>query len=194
VTEELKNRRVRASRDGDQFHYLWAARRCLHLISPAGDLIAVAIEGASTFESPNGQALEKGDEVIDVAEYYGSEELTNAAKIRYTQLKHSTHRATEPWTFSGLHNAVTGFAEKFKEIKARADGTLILGKIEFVFATNRSISAAVTTTAAELAQGKGASDAAVQKSFENATGLKGSDLERDEFGRNRWGIPESAAF
>ena len=66
---------VRFSRDGDQFHYLWAARRCLRLLSPLSSLVAIAIEGASTSETKNGDTPEAGEEIIDVAEYYGSEDL-----------------------------------------------------------------------------------------------------------------------
>jgi hypothetical protein len=43
---------VRTSRDGDQFHYLWAARRCLPLLLPKGDLKAVTIESASPSDIP----------------------------------------------------------------------------------------------------------------------------------------------
>jgi hypothetical protein len=57
---------VRASRDGDQFHYLWAARRCLRLLSATSGLVAITIEGASPSESSTGNAVEAGEELIDV--------------------------------------------------------------------------------------------------------------------------------
>jgi hypothetical protein len=38
---------VRSSRDGDQFHYYWAARQCLKLLLPGSGLAAVSIEGSS---------------------------------------------------------------------------------------------------------------------------------------------------
>jgi hypothetical protein len=41
-----KTNLVRPSRDGDQFHYLWAARRCLRLLSAQSDLVAISIEGS----------------------------------------------------------------------------------------------------------------------------------------------------
>jgi hypothetical protein len=89
---------VRFSREGDQFHYLWAARRCLRLLLPSSGLVAVSIEGASTQETAPASAIDAGEELIDVAEYYGSEDIEQATRIRYLQLKHSTQRATEPWT------------------------------------------------------------------------------------------------
>ena len=93
---------VRTSRDGDQFHYLWAARRCLQLLSPTLDLAAVTIEGPSPAETPVGNSIAAGEEIIDVGEYYGAPSLADAARIRYVQLKHSTVQVADAWTMSGL--------------------------------------------------------------------------------------------
>ena len=88
------NKLIRASRDGDQFHYLWAARRCLHLLSPLSGLVAVAIEGVSPSDVSRRSGAHDGEDVIDVTEYYGREDPIRATFTRYTQLKHSTERAT----------------------------------------------------------------------------------------------------
>ena len=102
---------VRASRDGDQFHYLWASRRCLKLLIPTTNLAAVSVEGASSFEgSKSSSSGPDGDEVIDIAEYYGSEDLKAATKVEYVQLKHSTRRAAKLWTHSELLDTLRGFA------------------------------------------------------------------------------------
>jgi hypothetical protein len=90
---------VRPSRDGDQFHYHWAARQCLGLLRGSGDLAAVTIEGASAIEGPG--PVEEGEELIDVGLYYGSEKLDAARCVRYIQLKHSTRHAHDAWTASG---------------------------------------------------------------------------------------------
>ena len=58
---------VRASRDGDQFHYYWAARQCLKLLHSGSGLVGVSIEGSSPLETATA-----GEQVIDVAEYYGA--------------------------------------------------------------------------------------------------------------------------
>ena len=79
---------VRFSRDSDQFHYLWAARRCLRLLSPTDDLVAVSIEGPSAQETQTGESVEAGEEQIDVGEYYRSEDIGKATLVRYIQLKH----------------------------------------------------------------------------------------------------------
>src|SRR5688572_10760752 len=96
------NMLVRASRDGDQFHYLWAARRCLRLLSATSGLVAITIEGASPAEGASGHPVDAGEELIDVAEYYGSDDIARAKLVRYIQLKHSTLHASEPWPPGGL--------------------------------------------------------------------------------------------
>ena len=63
-----KTNLVRPSRDGDQFHYLWAARRCLRLLDAASGLVSVTIEGPSVDEEPGSTPAEAGEEIIDVAE------------------------------------------------------------------------------------------------------------------------------
>ena len=93
---------VRASRDGDQFHYWWAARRCLLLLSPTATLKAVTIEGASQSEGGAAGHIATGEELIDVGEYYGDENISRATLIRYFQVKHSTLRTDLAWTPSEL--------------------------------------------------------------------------------------------
>src|SRR5687767_3800065 len=115
------NRMVRASRDGDQFHYLWASRRCLRLLSDSSGLVAISIEGSSPSEGlPDAQSGDS-EEIIDIAEYYGSEKLEEATLIRYCQLKHSTYRAPEPWSPSGMRGTLHGFAERYRQIQRQLE-------------------------------------------------------------------------
>ena len=130
---------VRPSRDGDQFHYTWAARRCLLLLSPDANLKAVTIEGPSLSEAPAADRITVGEELIDVGEYYGSEDLDQATQIRYIQLKHSTLRADEAWTPSGLEKTLTGFADRYKELQQRLGADNLDGKLEFWFVSNRPV-------------------------------------------------------
>jgi hypothetical protein len=48
--------------------------------------------------------VEAGEELIDIAKYFGDEEIKQACLVRYMQLKHSTMRMNDPWTASGLKN------------------------------------------------------------------------------------------
>lgn len=117
-----KSDSVRYSRGGDQFHYLWAARRCLRLLSPTSGLVAISIEGASKKESATGESQEAGEELIDVGEYYGSEAVETATLIRYIQLKHSTQHADEPWPPSGLKKLCEGLLRDTNESSQRVRG------------------------------------------------------------------------
>lgn len=130
---------VRYSRDGDQFHYLWAARRCLQLLSSQIDLIAISIEGPSPQERADEPPASEGEEVIDIAEYFGSEDLKSARLVRYMQLKHSTRHATEPWTASGLEKTIKGFAKRYQEMLQTSEADVLASKLEFWFVTNRPV-------------------------------------------------------
>lgn len=149
-----KTNLVRPSRDGDQFHYLWAARRCLQLLSTQSDLVAISIEGPSPDERAGQAPVSAGEEVIDIAEYFGSEDIQEARLVRYMQLKHSTLHATEPWTASGLEKTVKGFAKRYRELLQTFSADALAAKLQFWFVTNRAIGTdfaeAVADAAAEV--------------------------------------------
>lgn len=145
---------VGPSRSGDQFHYQWAARQCLGLLTARDGLVAVAIEGASLDEGEASTSF--GDEVIDVGLYYGSEDVIAAKSIRYVQLKHSSKQAHAPWTASGLQGTIEGFAGRFKELEASLGLDALAKKVQFIFLTNRPMSGAVLEALADIANGSSA--------------------------------------
>ncbi|RUR55185.1 AVAST type 3 anti-phage nuclease/ATPase Avs3a [Vreelandella populi] len=145
------NNLVRASRDGDQFHYLWAARRCLSLLDPRSSLVAIAIEGASRLEASDGNHLEAGEELIDVAEYYGSENISQADRVIYIQLKHSTYRASNAWTPSGIEKTLRGFSDRYRELLKDYGKARIQSKVTFCFTSNRPIQAQLLEAIADAA-------------------------------------------
>ena len=142
---------VGPSRSGDQFHYQWAARQCLGLLTGADGLVAVTIEGASLDEGDASTSV--GDEVIDVGLYYGSEDVVAAEAIRYMQLKHSSKHAHDPWTASGLKGTIEGFAGRFKELEASLGLNALEKKVRFVFLTNRPMADDVLEALTDLAAG-----------------------------------------
>lgn len=154
---------VRASRDGDQFHYHWAARHCLSLLPGVSDLVAISIEGASAAEDSGSPS--EGDELIDVGFYFGSESLKDARLIRYVQLKHSTKRVQEPWTASGLKNTLEGFSERFAKLSKAFTWEELRDKLSFTFTTNRPIDEKVTESLKDLAEGNTARHSAVAKTL-----------------------------
>lgn len=142
---------VRTTRDGDQFHYLWAARRCLRLLDAASDLKAVSVEGLSSRDGAPGTRA--GEEVVDVAEYYGAETISDARAIRYLQLKHSTVRVAQDWTASGLANTLKGFGQTHAQIVAEHGEPQALAKVRYGLITNRPVSDKVRTSVEQLATG-----------------------------------------
>ncbi|MBD8757769.1 ATP-binding protein [Pseudomonas coleopterorum] len=167
---------VRASRDGDQFHYLWAARRALLLLNPLSDLVAVTIEGAATDEFPGSKQVEVGEQLIDIAEYYGSTDLKSASLIRYMQLKHSTLQVDEIWQPSGLEKTIQGFAERYAALQAELLDDSLNGKLEFWFVTNRTISPKFVETIEDASAQKESRHPGDLKKLEAFTSLKGERL------------------
>nr|VFJ42444.1 MAG: hypothetical protein BECKDK2373B_GA0170837_100167 [Candidatus Kentron sp. DK]VFJ48098.1 MAG: hypothetical protein BECKDK2373C_GA0170839_10207 [Candidatus Kentron sp. DK] len=131
---------VRYRNDGDDFQALWIARRALRLLDPKSGLIAVAVEGISEREQTSGESGEAGLLVIDTAEYYGSEDLSQATKIIYNQLKHSTTTPDEPWTVSGMEKTLKGFAARFIALCEEIGSSAVSDKVRFQFTSNRPIS------------------------------------------------------
>lgn len=168
------NIKVRASRAGDQFHYRWAARRALHLLDSRTDLVALSIEGSSPAETKD--SLDAGEEVIDVAEYYGDAELAKAVRVRYMQLKHSTLQADQDWQPSGLEKTIFGFAQKFTALKNQLSLDQIAKKIEFWFVTNRGISAQFVEATEDAAENRTARHPESLEKLKKFTNLDGADL------------------
>lgn len=168
---------VRASRDGDQFHYHWAARHCLSLLPGVSDLVAISIEGASAAEGLG--STNEGDELIDVGFYFGSESLKDARLIRYVQLKHSTKHTHKPWTASGLNKTLKGFSAKFKKVREEFSKAEVQDKLRFIFTTNRPIDKKVTDSLQDLAEGSTVRYSQVAKTLSGY--VKGLGSEKASF-------------
>lgn len=166
---------VRASRDGDQFHYAWAARQSLKLLSAHTGLTAVTIEGASVIDKagPDGQV---GDELIDVGLYFGSEAPADAVAIRYIQLKHSTRRTQHSWTPGELEKTLAGFAARYRARLKRLPTAFSTGRVRFQFISNRRFSKPILTSLQQLAEGTTPSHPDTAASLARFTGLKGEQV------------------
>jgi NACHT domain len=167
---------VRPSRDGDQFHYLWAARRCLKLLSSEGGPVAISIEGPSPQENVGASIIEAGEEVIDIGEYFGSEDISTALLVRYMQLKHSTLHATKPWTASGIEKTINGFAKRYKDLLKVHSVDVLASKLAFWFVTNRPIGADLLEAVADAASGKTSRHPKELEKLKKFTGLDGDAL------------------
>lgn len=135
---------VRATRSGDRFHYLWASLRALRLLDSTTDIQSISIEGPAPGENV------AGEEIIDVAEYFGPGPNALPRRVHYHQLKHSSVRIDEPITSSELSKTLSKFAVIYRAAAASgADDS-----IQFSFVTNRKLNCKVRQSLADLAGGK----------------------------------------
>lgn len=89
---------------GDNFHVLWTVKKSFELLNFDDDkLKAITIEGIDPINSkkldPSGDKLLG----VDITEYFGGENFSEAKKVVVSQLKYSTRRVDENWTFSKLY-------------------------------------------------------------------------------------------
>lgn len=89
---------------GDDFHILWTIKKSLELLNfDNRGLKAITIEGIEKNLSkkidPSGEKFLG----IDLTEYFGGNNFENAESIVISQLKYSTRRASENFTFSKLY-------------------------------------------------------------------------------------------
>jgi hypothetical protein len=101
--------------------------------------VAISVEGASTLESAQGEDINAGEQVIDIAEYYGSEELAASEYVNYVQLKHSTKNADTPWEPSRLERTLSGFAQRFLALEAVLGSEDLAERVRFSFVSNRPL-------------------------------------------------------
>lgn len=138
--------RVRASRDGDRFHYTWGAARLLHLLSPASNLQQVYIEGAGSTLSDDEP---DGAEVIDLTEFYGPPE-GDFTSLEVRQFKHSTLHSNDNFTLSDVREVFRKFAEIDDALHAQHPRATI----RFSIVTNKPISPDAIDAVRELATGQ----------------------------------------
>jgi hypothetical protein len=85
--------KVRASRDGHEFHEAWTARKAMQLLWPASDLTAIAVEGPSPSDQTGASAATL--EVADITLYFGGQSTFEwAARTTFAQFKYSIQEAT----------------------------------------------------------------------------------------------------
>lgn len=163
----MENELVRYSRAGDVFHYRWAARRCLQLISPQSRINRIVIEGSKENKLA-------GEYVIDVAEYSSSLTKDGFQDVAYYQLKHTTVHKNNPFDLSGLKGTFEGFAQRFQDMSgstAKIDGVI------FAIVTNRPINRNLKNNIEKISAGEKSSLNYI-KTLAKYTQLTGEDLKR----------------
>lgn len=142
---------------GDNFHLLWAIKKSLQLLNFKPDgLKAVSIESPGKALSdkidPQGDLLLG----IDLVEYYGGEDFYEASKIVVSQLKYSTRRPRENWTFSRLYrgkkassfsgSVIHRLASLYKAFASEFDKTEVQSKLKIKLVSNQPINSSQYAT------------------------------------------------
>jgi hypothetical protein len=86
--------KVRASRDGHEYHEAWAARTILELLVPTTTLAAITVEGFSFDDSAD--LSSDAVEIADLVRYRGGVNLRTARAVEAVQFKYSIARADVP--------------------------------------------------------------------------------------------------
>lgn len=145
------------SNAGDDFHILWGIKKTFDLLNfDEFGLKAITIEGIGLAESekidPTGRKLLG----IDIVEFYGEENFKEATKVIVSQLKYSTRRADEEWTFYKLYESKNGkgieksiinkLALIFKTFFDEHGRDETLSKLSLKFISNRNFNSAQKNT------------------------------------------------
>lgn len=89
---------------GDDFYILWTIKKSIELLNfDDASLKAITIEG---FEKKLSKKIDPNGEKflgIDLTEYFGGNDFESAESIVISQLKYSTRRVSENFTFSKLY-------------------------------------------------------------------------------------------
>src|ERR1043166_6571135 len=113
-TNRFRIDKVRASRDGHEFHEAWAARRALRLVMPTDELVGIAVEGLAPADQTNASA--ETVEIADLVLYYGNGPTFGQAKsVVIVQVKYSISSESVPFRASDAKKTIRKFASAFRD-------------------------------------------------------------------------------
>ncbi len=145
--------KVRASRDGHEFHEAWAARKALQLVMPTDELIGIAVEGLA----PANQASAAAEtvEIADLVFYYGDwPTFEDASSVVIVQLKYSKSAKDVPYRASDAKTTINKFATAVRDHESRFSVKDVDKKLTFELITNRPIANKFIEAIDGLATGK----------------------------------------
>lgn len=174
--------KVRASRDGHEFHEAWTARKAIQLLLPNADLIAIAVEGLSPVDQAGAPAA--AVEVADLTLYYGQcPSFKDADRTIIVQFKYSIAGQSKNFCASDAKKTVKKFSATYRSFKRKYGAKAVEDKLDFQLITNQPISKALLQAIDAAATGTiPTGDVKKQaEQFNTASGLSGKPLA--EFAR-----------
>ena len=169
--------KVRASRDGHEYHEAWTARKALQLLWPDSDLTAVAVEGLSPADQT--QASAATVEVADITMYFcGNPNFKEAAKTTFAQFKYSIADKDKDFRANKAKKTIEKFSKTYREYKRKYGAQAVEDKLDFQLITNQPISKSLLDAINALASNTRChGDVEKQeKQFARASGLTGRPL------------------
>ena len=171
--------KVRASRDGHEFHEAWAARKALQLVMPMDGFVGMAIEGLAPADQEG--AIAATVEIADLVFYYGKRATFDGARsVVIAQVKYSKGAETVAFRASDAKKTIHKFAAAYKSHKRSHGATNVEKKLAFELITNRPIHSQLTKAIDGLALGVSLKGEAKKQAsqFMSACGFKGRELVR----------------
>jgi len=131
--------KVRASRDGHQFHEAWLARSALALLLPRDGLCAIAVEGLSEEDQEGVSA--SAVEIADATFYFGAGASFQAcSRMEIAQFKYSIAAQGRELRFSDAKKTFAKFASAEADFISDHGATLVAEKLRFALVSNRPMS------------------------------------------------------
>jgi hypothetical protein len=127
--------KVRASRDGHEYHEAWAARTALELLVPTTTLMAISLEGFSSEDS--GDLSSDAVEIADLVRYRGGTNLRTAQVVETVQFKYSIARADVPMRAPDIQKTLAKFATTARDAHKVLGPERAMATVSYELATNR---------------------------------------------------------
>jgi hypothetical protein len=166
--------KVRASRDGHEFHEAWTARKAAQLLWPDSDLTAIAVEGPSPTDQAGASAATL--EVADLTFYYGGPPtFEDAARTTIAQFKYSIADQNKDFRASNSKKTVKKFGATYLSFRRKYGVQAVEDRLDFQLVTNQPVSDAFLQ-AIEATANESTCNGDVKKQakqFKTAAGLKG---------------------
>ena len=145
--------KVRASRDGHEFHEVWTARKALQILLPTDNLIGIAVEGLHPADQAT--AASETVEIADIVLYYGKRATFKGADtVKIVQFKYSISSSEVEFRNSHAKKTIVKFAAAYLDHLKRYGAEKVRDKLEFELITNRPIYPAFEQAIAIIADGK----------------------------------------
>jgi hypothetical protein len=169
--------KVRASRDGHEYHEAWVARKALQLLWPDAKLAAIAVEGLSPYDKASASAATV--EIADITLYYGRyPAFEYASRTSIVQFKYSIANECAEFRATNAKETIAKFAKTYLDYKDKYGPQAVKHKLDFQLITNRPIYTPLLQAVDALARGAPQAGEAKRQSrqFKIASGLDGAAL------------------